>query len=473
VPRRLAGRARAAAHRFPGQFWLVFAATLVYIGSSAIVFPFFGVYMTDRLGISRAAAGLILGAASLAGLPMQVLGGSWADRRGRRGVMLFSLVASATVSFALAAVTTVWQAALLVLVNGALGWPLFLTASNAMIADLVEQDRTAEAYSVVRVAMNAGVVAGPSLAGFALAAGASFAWLFIAAGIGCAALFVVLLARLAETRPDAAPATAAGPLDAAEALAAAVHREETAHGAAATAAVATGAASAPPPVSSDAAAPAASAAASAASAPARPARTARPARSGYAVVLRDRGFLVFCLASLLPLFCYGQIVSTYPVYLTQFLGVRLSEWGLLLSLNAVLIVVIQYPLVRRLQGRDRVLLVALASALLGIGVGGSSLTGGGWWLWLFVVVFSFGEMLFVPLSTSLVSGMTTVAERGRYMGMWSLVWIGGQALSPLFAGWGMDTLGGRPSYFVIGLVGIAGAGVFVLARRRVGAARAG
>lgn len=43
-------------------------------------------------------------------------------------------------------------------------------------------------------------------------------------------------------------------------------------------------------------------------------------------------------------------------------------------------------------------------------------------------------MLFVPLSTSLVSGMARVAERGRYMGVWSLFWIGGQALSPLLTG---------------------------------------
>ena len=430
--RRLAGRARAAYGRFPGQFWLVFAATLIYLGSSAIVFPFFGIYMTERLGISRTLAGVILGAASLAGLPMQVLGGSWADRRGRRGLMLFSLLASAVVSFGLAVVDDVWPAAVLVLANGAFGWPLFLTASNAMVADLVEQDRTAEAYSVIRVALNAGVVAGPAVAGFALAAGLSFSWLFGAAGAGCAALFLVLLARLTETRPEPAAPTAAGPLDAAEAVAAAAHRD--------AASSSTGAAAAQRP-------------------------GARRRSAGYALVLRDRAFIVFCLVSLLPLFCYGQVVSTYPVYVTQFLGVPVDRWGLLLSLNAVLIVAVQYPLVRRLEGRDRLRLVAASSALLGIGIGGASLTGGGWALWVLMVVFSLGEMLFVPLSTSMVSGMTTVAERGRYMGVWSLVWIGGQALSPLFTGWGMDSLGGRVTFMLVMLVGLAGTLVYPLACR--------
>jgi MFS family permease len=151
---------------------------------------------------------------------------------------------------------------------------------------------------------------------------------------------------------------------------------------------------------------------------------------------------------------------------TQFLGVPISRWGVLLSLNAVLIVAIQYPLVRRLEKRDRLLLIALSSALLGIGIGGASLTGGGWTLWPLIVVFSLGEMVFVPLSTSLVSGMTTVAERGRYMGVWSLVWIGGQALSPLLAGWGMDAAGGRTTFFLVMLVGLAGTAAYPLVCRR-------
>jgi MFS family permease len=438
VPRRLVRRARRAAGRFPGQFWLVFAATFVYLASSALVFPYFGIYLTERMGVSRTEAGLVLGLASLAGLPLQILGGSWADRRGRRGLLLFSLLATALVSFFLAAARTAWQAEALVLVNGALGWPLFLTASNAMVADLVEQQRTAEAFGMVRVALNAGVVAGPAVAGFALAGGLSFSWLFLAAGTGCAGLLVLLLARLAETRPvvavqgAAARRVDAGPLDAAEALAAAEHAAARSDRG--------------PSPSGDAPGPG----------------PRRPARRGYGLILRDRRFLVFCAVSLLPLFCYGQVVTTYPVYLTQFLGVPLSRWGLLLSLNGVLIVAIQYPLVRRLPERSHLRAVALASVLLGVGVGGAAFAADGWSLWLLMAVFSFGEMLFVPLSTSLVSGMTTVAERGRYMGAWSLVWIGGQALSPLVTGWSMDTFGGRPAFAAVLAVGLAGAALLTL-----------
>ena len=47
------------------------------------------------------------------------------------------------------------------------------------------------------------------------------------------------------------------------------------------------------------------------------------------------------------------------------------------------------------------------------------------------------------------------------MGLWILVWIGGQALSPLLTGFGMDALGGRAAFFVVLLVGLAGAALYL------------
>src|SRR4030065_54915 len=46
-----------------------------------------------------------------------------------------------------------------------LGWPLSLTASNAMVADMLPHERRTEAYSIIRTAMNVGVVLGPAVGG--------------------------------------------------------------------------------------------------------------------------------------------------------------------------------------------------------------------------------------------------------------------------------------------------------------------
>jgi MFS family permease len=191
---------------------------------------------------------------------------------------------------------------------------------------------------------------------------------------------------------------------------------------------------------------------------------------GYRRVLADRRFLAYCAISLLPLFCYGHISTIYPVFLTQVLHVSYSSWGLLLALNAVMIVALQYPLVRILRQRDRLALVGLASLLLGLGMGGAAFVSAGWPLFALMIVFSLGETVFVPFSTSIATGYASAAERGRYMGIWSIVWVGGQALAPLITGFGMGRLGGRPAWALIALVGLAGALAFAalarLERRR-------
>jgi MFS family permease len=83
---------------YQGQFWLNFAAMFFYLASSSFVFPYLGLYMRDTLGISFTLIGLVQGASSFAGMPFQVFGGFWADHRGRRGVLLLSLLSSAVVT---------------------------------------------------------------------------------------------------------------------------------------------------------------------------------------------------------------------------------------------------------------------------------------------------------------------------------------------------------------------------------------
>ena len=79
-------------------------------------------------------------------------------------------------------------------------------------------------------------------------------------------------------------------------------------------------------------------------------------------------------------------------------------------------------------------------------------------------------------SSAVVSHMAPVDLRGRYMGLWSLAYIVGFGSGPLIGGRAMDSLGLRPGYVVVGLVGIVGAAMFcalalVVRRRRVAARR--
>jgi len=123
--------------------------------------------------------------------------------------------------------------------------------------------------------------------------------------------------------------------------------------------------------------------------------------------------------------------------------------------------ILQYPVVRIVGRRDHMLLMALGSLCIGLGLGGSAFAPWPWTL-AFVALISFGIVLFIPFSSTIVSHLAPAALRGRYMGVWTLVYMGGYAIGPLFGGWALDALGGRGAFLVIAGAGVLGAALFAL-----------
>jgi MFS family permease len=113
---------------------------------------------------------------------------------------------------------------------------------------------------------------------------------------------------------------------------------------------------------------------------------------GYRVVVRDRRFLTFLAVTLLPLIAFGNFGAVYSAFITTVLGVHVSTWPWLLALNAAIVAALQYPVVHRVRGADPMVLLALASVLIGIGVGGTGFVEPLLPLVLLIVLVSLGEM---------------------------------------------------------------------------------
>jgi len=399
------GRLVRDLHAFPRQFWLLVAGTFVYTGAAAIGFPFEGLYMSQTLHISLTVIGAVFGLVTLAVMPFQVLGGTLTDRFGRKSMMIVAAI-SATIWFVgFAAAHDAWQVAILVAMEGAFGWPLFQTAANAMTADLLPENERAEAFSVLRTAMNVGVVGGPPIGGFAHWLGASYRELFLAAAAGCFAFLILVVVFFRETRPESAR---------------------------------------------------------------HPARHVDAAgRSGWAVVLGDGRFRLFCAVALLPVFCFGMFGAMYSIFITRFLHMSALSWSLLLALNAAVVALLGYPVMRAVKNADRMLLLSVSSVLIAVGLGGTAVARPGWQLYALVCVLSVGEVLLGPVAASVVSDLAPEAIRGRYNGAWTIVWNGGASLGPAFGGWSMQTIGGRETFGIVFFVGLTGAGLFLLLRGRV------
>ena len=198
--RRLARQARL----FPRQFWLLVGGTFFYLVAIGTAFPYTAILIKGRLDVSMAVVGAIIGGTALAGLPLQPLAGSLSDRFGRRAVMIVCAAFSGVMYGSLAFVHGIVPVCLAVFCDRALGWPLFLTASNAMVADLVRARLRPEGYSLVRLMIGAGEIVGPLIAWALLAAGFGLPAPFLLAGAGCFAFLVFTLVALARERPRVA-----------------------------------------------------------------------------------------------------------------------------------------------------------------------------------------------------------------------------------------------------------------------------
>jgi MFS family permease len=172
---------------------------LVNAAGGLMVWPFMTIYMRQRLDVPLTTIALLLTLNSAVGLVATTLTGPVVDRFGRKGVMVLSLaVGSATLlMMSMAGTLLLWG--ILMVVSGAFG-PLYRIGGDSMVADLVEPDRRAGAYALLRVSFNLGAAIGPSVGGFVAAVSHTLTFQ-IAAGTE-AAFALLILFFIAETVPQ-------------------------------------------------------------------------------------------------------------------------------------------------------------------------------------------------------------------------------------------------------------------------------
>ncbi|MBM3147564.1 MAG: MFS transporter, partial [Actinobacteria bacterium] len=195
-------RLRAGLRSLPRQFWLLTAGIFIFLIGIDMCFPFETLYLNKRLGISMSTIGLIIGTMSFVGLPFQIPGGALTDRIGRRPMIVVGIVGTMLLYLGVAFAPALWVIILVFGIEAAFGWSMFLTASNAMVADLVPFERRAEAYSLIRTAVSAGATIGPLFAAWILASSGSFRLSFVIGTGVCGVFALMLIVLFKETKPD-------------------------------------------------------------------------------------------------------------------------------------------------------------------------------------------------------------------------------------------------------------------------------
>lgn len=394
-------RLRTLYQEYPHTFWTLVGATFIDRIGGAVLFPFFALYVTSKFGVGMTEAGLFFTVFAASRLAGGALGGALADRFGRRTVLIVGLVGSGVASLGIGLVTSF--ALLFVFdvfagVFGGIGRP----AQEAMVADLLPEEKRADGFAVLRVVSNAAIALGPAAGGFIAAR--SYLALFIIDAIASVSTALLVIWLLEETRP--APDE---------------DSEELSLG-----------------------------------------QTVR----GYTVVLRDRRFIGFVVTMILLTMGYTQIFSTLSVYLRDVHSVPEQHYGWLISVNATMVVLLQFGVTRYVKRFRPLRVMVGGALFYATGLAIFGLTASYWLFVAAVAIATLGELLVQPTAHALVARFAPEMMRGRYMAIYGFTWPVAQGVGPLAAGLIMDNIDPRLVWFAgAGLAAAAAGGFLLLAHR--------
>jgi predicted MFS family arabinose efflux permease len=152
----------------------------------------------------------------------------------------------------------------------------------------------------------------------------------------------------------------------------------------------------------------------------------------------DRVFLAFIALSVLLFIAMGQMASTLSIFTVDMIGFSKAQFGLLLTLNGLIVIFFQYPMTLALRRVAKFRALILGSLLYVFGyLSLGWITQFGWAL-VAMAVITGGEIIHAPVSLSVIAELSPEDQRGRYMGLFGLSQTMGIAIGPLVGGLLLD-----------------------------------
>ncbi|MGA9397979.1 MAG: MFS transporter [Anaerolineaceae bacterium] len=388
-------------NEYPRTFWVLVIISFIDQLGNALIFPFFSLYLTKKFNASLTEVGLLFTFFTISGFIGSTVGGAMTDRIGRKGIMIFSLIASAFSNLAMGLSPSLYFCYGLALVTGiftSTGGP----ASQAMIADLLPEEKRAGGFGILRIGFNVAVALGPAIGG--LLASRSYLTLFIIDSVISSICAGLVYRFLKETKPESKPSEKVESFGA--------------------------------------------------------------TFVGYLVVLKDKAYMVFLAAGFLSWLTYQNMTTTLGVFLRDVKGLPESGYGLIISLNAVMVILFQFPITRRIEKFKPMLMMAIGTALYAVGY---LLYGFISTFLLFataMVVITIGEMIVAPVGQALSTSFAPEQMRGRYLAVQGQTIGIAYGIGPLLAGRIFDS--GSPNWlwYAAGIVGMISALMFLLMARK-------
>ena len=231
-------------------------------------------------------------------------------------------------------------------------------ARQAMVVDLLPKEKQAEGFGIMRIFMNLAATAGPILGGFL--ASQSYMWLFLSDAVSSLLTAVIVFVVIPETKPEKPE-----------------NKQE---------------------------------------------ESVISIIIGYKEVLKDGVFMLFLFVSAIMVMVYMQMNSTLSVFLWEVHNFPLQSFGLLLSMNALMVVVLQFWITKRISKYAPMKVMAIGALFYVVGFGMYGFISAVFLFFIAMIIITIGEMIVTPIQQTAVASFAPEDKRGRYMAMYGFSW---------------------------------------------------
>lgn len=360
----------------PRSVWNLSFATLIN-RSGTMVLPFLAIYMHREIGVSSSSAGMVLMVYGLGAFLTSPFVGKLADKIGALTVMRVSLISTGIVIILYSFLKN-YTLILLVTFIWAVISEAFRPANLSLISFETSTEQRKTAFALNRLAINLGMSIGPVIGGFLTQVDYSLLFYVNGASSIISGLFLSMISIPNKSSKENDVFT---------------YQNEIIS-----------------------------------------------ASKKQFNLLSDKRFLFF-MAALIPVnLVYFQFLGGLPLYIVNELRYSEATFGMLMSINTIIIVLIEVPLNNAMANWDDRKSLVFGSLLAAIGFGMMSLSSSLIWLAITIVIWTFGEMIFFPSSASYSSVISPEDRRGEYMGYYQMVfsfafmfgpWLGAVVLDNL------------------------------------------
>lgn len=168
----------------------------------------------------------------------------------------------------------------------------------------------------------------------------------------------------------------------------------------------------------------------------------------FEVVVKDKAFRLYMVAGVFGAIGYSQMSSTLAKYAEMSVVDGTKLFAILMSVNAIVVVLMQMPLMRWSEKRTPLTSIVVGNVAYALGDVGFAFAIS-WSVFIIaMVVFTLGEILTFTASDVLIDRMAPEDMRGTYYGAKSFSNLG-QFIGPWMGGIFLATLGGSALFCVV------------------------